>query len=91
MAVDVTFNDQSVNTEQFVADFKNSISQSLTKAADSIFKDYQKTVTAPTSTNNTLSFHKDEMTGGATSGAYLADIGDHSRIALPAIFSHEGQ
>lgn len=91
MAADVTFNDQSVNTEQFVADFKNSISQSLTKAADSIFKDYQKTVTAPTSTNNTLSFHKDEMTGGATSGAYLADIGDHSRIALPAIFSHEGQ
>lgn len=90
MAADVTFQGQVVSTDQFVSDFKNSIKQTLSNAANNILQDYQNKVTAPTSTNDNLSFFKDETTVGSSAGSYLTDIGDHSKIALPAIFSHGG-
>lgn len=88
MAADVTFKGQTVNTEQFVSDFKNSIKQTLSNAANSILKDYQNNVSATTASNTVLSFYKDDTTTTPSTGSYLTDIGDHSKIALPAIFSH---
>lgn len=90
MAADVTFKGQTVNTEQFVSDFKNSIKQTLSNAANSILKDYQNNVSATTASNTVLSFYKNETTTTPSTGSYLTDIGDHSKIALPAIFSHGG-
>lgn len=90
MAADVTFKGQVVNTEQFVSDFKDSIKQALSNAATSILKDYQSNVSSLTSSDTINSFYKDETAVGTTTGSFLTDIGDHSKIALPAIFSHGG-